>query len=126
LKKLSTVGDQGSAGNEDIISRLESRTAQHVFCHEYDEALKDINLWAPEKRGDVVHNLAESFKDEYPEFVARLPEMPKKNVVKPRVARQSSHKCLSFWSAATSMECGDAALYATCFFRVEILIRRGK
>jgi len=74
LNKLSTVGDQGSADNEGIISRLESRTAQHVFCHEYSEALKDINLWPAEKRVEVMSGLAEAFKDEYPEFVAKLEE----------------------------------------------------
>lgn len=76
LKKLATAGEQDS--EEDVVSRLESRTAQHVFCHEYDEALKDINLWPPDKREEVVENLAEAFKDEYPEFVAKLQEFLKK------------------------------------------------
>ncbi len=76
LKKLATAGEQDS--EEDVVSRLESRTAQHVFCHEYDEALKDINLWPPDKRDDVVENLAEAFKNEYPEFVAKLQESLKK------------------------------------------------
>jgi hypothetical protein len=31
-----------------------------------------------------------------------------------------------FWGLAASMECGDAALYAPGFFRVEILVRLGK
>lgn len=79
LRKLATANDQNADDNEEIISTLESRTAQHVFCHEYDEALKDINLWPPDKRGEVVENLAEAFKDEYPEFVAKLTENPKKN-----------------------------------------------
>ena len=74
LKKLPATGDQSSADNEEIASRLESRTAQHVFCHEYDEALKDIALWPPDIRDDVEQNLLEAFKDEYPEFVARLRE----------------------------------------------------
>jgi hypothetical protein len=80
LKKLATASAQGTGSYDDegIISTLESRTAQHVFCHEYDEALKDINLWPPDKRDDVVENLAESFKGEYPEFVAKLRESLKK------------------------------------------------
>lgn len=79
LKKLETAGEQGSYDNEEIVSKLESRTGQHVFCHEYDEALKDINLWPPDKRDDVMKNLAKAFKDEYPEFVAKLTQALKKN-----------------------------------------------
>ena len=75
LKKLETASEQGLVDNEDIISTLESRTSQHVFCHEYDEALKDINLWPPDKRDGVRKQLAEAFKDEYPEFVAKLVEI---------------------------------------------------
>jgi hypothetical protein len=79
LKKLETAGEQGPVDNEDIISTLESRTSQHVFCHEYDEALKDINLWPPDKRHGVMKQLAEAFKDEYPEFVVKLREILKTN-----------------------------------------------
>lgn len=80
LKKLATAGEQGTGSydDEEVISTLESRTAQHVFCHEYDEALKDINLWPSEKRDDVAQNLVEAFKDEYPEFVVRLRDILKK------------------------------------------------
>ncbi len=78
LKKLPATDDRSSDDNEEIVSTLESRTAQHVFCHEYDEALKDINLWPPDKRDDVVENLTEAFKNEYPEFVAKLLENFKK------------------------------------------------
>ena len=78
LKKLEGTGDQSSVDNEEIVSTLESRTAQHVFCHEYDEALKDINLWPPDKLDDVAQNLMEAFKNEYPEFVAKLRETLKK------------------------------------------------
>lgn len=78
LKKLATASEQDSGDNEEIISTLESRTAQHVFCHEYEDALKDVNLWPPDKRDDIVENLADAFKDEYPEFVAKLRENFKK------------------------------------------------
>jgi hypothetical protein len=74
LKKLATAREQGSGDNEEIISTLESRTAQHVFCHEYDEALKDINLWPPDIRDAVVETLTDAYKIDYPEFVAKLRE----------------------------------------------------
>jgi hypothetical protein len=75
MKKLETAGGQAPVDNEDIISTLESRTSQHVFCHEYDEALKDIQLWPSDKRDGVMKQLAEAFKDEYPEFVTKLVEI---------------------------------------------------
>jgi hypothetical protein len=80
LKKLATASTEGTApyDDEEIISTLESRTAQHVFCHEYEDALRDINLWPPDKRDDVVENLADALKDTYPEFVAKLREHFKK------------------------------------------------
>lgn len=78
LKKLATAGEQGGEDNEQVISTLESRTSQHVFCHDYDEALKDINLWPPEKREEVIKGLVEAFKDAYPEFVAKIQQMLKK------------------------------------------------
>jgi hypothetical protein len=79
LKRLAAAGKQGSEDNEHIISTLESRTSQHVFCREYDEALKDINLWPPEKREEIMQSFVEAFKGEYPDFVAKLRAILKKN-----------------------------------------------
>ena len=78
LKKLASAREQGSGDIEEIISTLQSRTAQHVFCHEYDEALKDINLWPPDIRDAVVETLTDAYKIDYPEFVAKLRENFKK------------------------------------------------
>jgi hypothetical protein len=78
LKKLATAREQGSGDIEEIISTWESRTAQHVFCHEYDEALKDINIWPPDIRDPVVEILTDAYKIDYPEFVAKLRENFKK------------------------------------------------
>ena len=79
LKKLAHAGEQGQDELENIISTLESRTAQHVFCGEYDEALKDLNLWPEGKREVEIRTLRNAFWQEYPEFVAKLPNMPKKS-----------------------------------------------
>jgi len=78
LKKLATAREQGSGDIEEIISTLESRTAQHVLCHEYDEALQDINLWPPDIRDAVVETLTDAYKIDYPEFVIKLQENFKK------------------------------------------------
>jgi hypothetical protein len=79
LKRLATEGEPGSENNQQVDSRLDSRISQHVFCREYDEALKDINLWPVDKREKVMESLAEAYKDEYPEFVAKLREILRKN-----------------------------------------------
>ena len=78
LKKLATAREQGSGDIEEIISTLESRAAQHVLCHEYDEALQDINLWPPDIRDAVVETLTDAYKIDYPEFVIKLQENFKK------------------------------------------------
>lgn len=76
LKKLAQAGEGGSEA-EDVVSALESRTIQHVFCHEFDEALKDLNLWPPGKREIVMKSFAEGVGQDYPEFAAKLQEILK-------------------------------------------------
>jgi hypothetical protein len=76
LKKLAQAGEPGS-DIEDIVSALESRTIQHVFCHEFDEALKDLNLWPAGKREIVMKDFAEGIAQDYPEFAAKLKEILK-------------------------------------------------
>jgi len=71
LKRLEKAGEAGFDA-EDILSALESRTAQHVFCGEYEEALKDLNLWPAGKREIEMKALANAFSQEYPEFAAKL------------------------------------------------------
>ena len=79
IAQLASAGEPGAVDKEHIISALEARTAQHVFCHEYDEAMKDINLWPAEKRELVIENLLDALGKEYPEFTAKLRQPPKHN-----------------------------------------------
>jgi hypothetical protein len=44
ISKLRSSGDVGW-DNEQIVSALLSRAVQHVFCHQFDYALGDLNLW---------------------------------------------------------------------------------
>ena len=76
LKKLDKADERGSDA-EDVVSALESMTLQHVFCHEFDEALKDLNLWPADKREIVMKGFAEGIAQGYPEFAARLREILK-------------------------------------------------
>ncbi len=79
LKKLANTGERNFTEDERIISTLESRTLQHVFCREYDEALKDLNLWPAGKREIVMKGFVEALGGDYPEFTAKLQEILKKN-----------------------------------------------
>jgi len=69
LKRLSESPGKPDAGTA---SALLSRALQHVFCRQFDEALNDLNLWPEATRDDVKSDFAESIKNDYPEFAARL------------------------------------------------------
>ena len=76
---MKNAGEPGNDDLEDIIGALESRTAQHVYCREYDQALKDLNLWPAGKREVEIKSLLDAFGEGYPEFAAKLREILKKN-----------------------------------------------
>lgn len=71
LSKLEHAGD-GNYDVEQVVSALESRTLQRVFCRQFDEALKDLNLWPAGKREIVMKSFAEGIAQDYPEFAAKL------------------------------------------------------
>ena len=58
--------------NEEVVSDLLSRALQHVFCHQFDDALSDLNLWPEATRTKMKADFAESIKLGYPEFMVRL------------------------------------------------------
>lgn len=68
LQSTATMRGQ----NEDIVSDLLARALQHVFCREFDAALNDLNLWPEATRTKMKAEFAESIKQDYPEFAARL------------------------------------------------------
>jgi hypothetical protein len=74
LNSLKNAGEPGHDNLDNIISALEARTAQHVYCQEFDEALKDLNLWPAGKREVEIKSLLDAFGEEYPEFAAKLRE----------------------------------------------------
>ena len=59
---------------EDVVSALLSRAEQRVLCHQYDEAMADLNVWPEASRDEMKDNFAESIKTYSPEFAARLAE----------------------------------------------------
>lgn len=74
LKKLQHAGESGYDPNdyEEVVSALESRTIQHVFCRQFDEALKDLHLWPAGKREMVMKSFAQGIAQDYPEFATKL------------------------------------------------------
>jgi hypothetical protein len=79
VKKLEAAKKPGVGGDidvEEIASALLSRAEQRVLCHQFDEALADLNLWPETSRDEMKDNFAESIKELSPEFAKRLGGMP--------------------------------------------------
>jgi len=79
IKRLQAAKKLGPAGDvdvEDIVSALLSRAEQRVFCHQYNQALEDLDLWPESSRDEMKDNFAESVKTYSPEFAARLAGAP--------------------------------------------------
>jgi hypothetical protein len=60
------------AETEEIASALLARAAQHVFCHQYDAAIADLDLWPATTRAKEKADFAAQIKSDYPDFAARL------------------------------------------------------
>jgi len=73
LQKLKTAAN-GDWSNEEIVSALLSRALQYVFCHKFDEALKELELWPEASRKEMKAGFAGAIKEDYPEFAAKLRE----------------------------------------------------
>lgn len=68
----------GSEPGDDVTSALLSVALQHAVCRQFDKALHYLNLW-PEETGNPVTSrkkvmaaFAETIKQDYPDFAARL------------------------------------------------------
>lgn len=75
IKKLQSAKNLGPRTDEDveeIVSALLSRALQRVLCHQYDQALEDLNLWPEGSREEIKDEFAVSVKEFSPEFAARL------------------------------------------------------
>jgi hypothetical protein len=75
IKKLQTDQKPGARGDievEEVASALLSRAEQRLFCHQFDAALADLNLWPEASRDEMKKSFAESIKTYSPEFAARL------------------------------------------------------
>lgn len=71
IKLLQSMGNT-FVENEEIVSALLSRALQHVFCRQFDAAVSDLNFWPETNRTKMKTDFAESIKQDYPEFAARL------------------------------------------------------
>jgi hypothetical protein len=71
LEKLEK-SSEGSWDNEEVVSALLSRAMQHVFCRQFDEAMSDLNLWPEATRAKMKADFADSIREDYPKFAAKL------------------------------------------------------
>ncbi len=77
LKNLEkNEGHEGD--NEEIVSALLSRALQYVFCRKFEDALNDLNLWPEATRPKMKADFANSIREDYPEFAAKLRESAEK------------------------------------------------
>jgi hypothetical protein len=67
-----SAGENRTQEDERIVSALLSSALQHVFCRQFDDAMSDLNLWPEATRAKMKAGFAESVKQDYPEFAARL------------------------------------------------------
>jgi hypothetical protein len=72
LQAAEKIGTSAAVEVEDTVSALLSRAQQRVLCHQYDEALADLNLWPESSREPMKSKFAEAIKSYSPEFAARL------------------------------------------------------
>lgn len=59
-------------GDQFKIAKVWSTALQHVYCHQIDEAVKDLEIWPAATRDSMKAEFANSVKEAYPEFAARL------------------------------------------------------
>jgi hypothetical protein len=71
IRRLQT-SERKDFENEEVVSSLLSRALQHVFCRRFNDAMSDLNLWPEADRTKMKADFADSIKQEYPEFAARL------------------------------------------------------
>jgi hypothetical protein len=64
------------AETEEIASAVLARAAQHVFCHQYDDAIADLDLWPAATRAKEKADFAAQIQADYPDFAARLTQPP--------------------------------------------------
>jgi hypothetical protein len=64
------------AETEEIASAVLARAAQHVFCHQYDAAIADLDLWPTATREKEKADFAAQIKADYPDFAALLTQPP--------------------------------------------------
>jgi hypothetical protein len=78
LDKLERLRKTGEANrdNEEVISALFSKVAQHIFCRQFDEAFEELDRWPEPSRAKLKQDFAKAVKGEYPEFAARLSAAP--------------------------------------------------
>ena len=75
IKRLQ-ASDHRDDDVEEIASAFLSRALQLVFCRQYEQAMKFLDQWPAASRAEMKKSFAQSIKEDYPEFAARLLSSP--------------------------------------------------
>jgi hypothetical protein len=71
-EKLKQLAGAINKPDTEVAGALLSRALRHVFCRQFDAAISDLDLWPAATRRTMKARFAESIKNTYPEFAARL------------------------------------------------------
>lgn len=71
-KRFESAADMQTSEAESMATAVLSVTLQHVYCRQFDQGLRDLEIWPAATRDQMKTEFAEQIKAGYPEFAARL------------------------------------------------------
>jgi hypothetical protein len=71
-KEFKSGTQPASYENSEMASAVLTVALQHVFCHQFDQALADLELWPDATKSKMKADFANSIRPNYPDFAARL------------------------------------------------------
>lgn len=72
IKEFKSGAQPDSDESFEMASAVLTVALQHVFCHQFDQALADLELWPEATKSKMKVDFANSIRTEYPDFAARL------------------------------------------------------
>ena len=72
IKEFKSGAQPDSDESFEMASAVLTVALQHVFCHQFDQAMADLELWPEATKSKMKVDFANSIRTEYPDFAARL------------------------------------------------------
>jgi hypothetical protein len=72
LAKFKAGMDADSDESRETVSGVLSVALQHLFCRQFDQAIADLDSWPEATKAKMKTDFANQFREQYPEFAARL------------------------------------------------------